>query len=1494
MKPLSKFYAVCFLFLLLLASHLTRGQTFIHPGILHTDADFQRMKLKLQAGAQPWKSGWDKLIANSHAQLGYTPNPWEAINRGGSVPQTYVNAMNDAAAAYQCALRWKITGDPNYAAKAVQILNGWAAVCKSVGGSTDGALAVGFQGFAFANAAELVRDYQGWAPADFARFKKFMMDVFYLYASGFLYRRNGTCPSHYWSNWGMANVSAMMAIGILCDDVYIFNEAMYYLKSGNYTEAIKNVVYYLHTPTLGQWQESNRDQGHSLLGVGLAADVCEVAWNQGEDLYSYDNSRLLAGFEYVAKYNLGEDVPNIPYNNCDNVNQQNIGESGRGGIRPIWERLVNHYQNRMGISVPYSKQFLARTRPEGGGGDYGSTSGGFDHLGFGTLTSALDSMTTNCPPSMIKAKIIYNGQTLETSTLQVKPGSSITLHPETSGGGSWSWSTGASGQDLVLNNIQHKGVYRVTLTNACGAKKVQLFALAIEGDCQPAFIDPYIQINGVWQSTDRAVVERGATVKLGPQGKGGGISGAGRYQWSTGDSTSEVLVSNIQKDTLLTLIYTGPCGQSDTAVFTIQLRKVRQELQQKLKEAETLRDSTLTSTQPIAGRYPPAAKTLLNDSILYVRSVYDSITSTDPQVISYINLLDRAILRYKQAQYYGLNELADGFYYIKIPLRDSVLTANQTNVPRFDIPLDSAFQQVFSIAKEPNGRYKITLTGTPPPGYQNYLNENAQFGRNNYDATWNTVNIYFNGTTYAMQRAEKSGNGFWYQSGQTIASQTGSNNSNIPVAFPFELKPDLYGILDAKIRETREILNTTLTVATIEPGKYPVAAKNRLQDSVNSVVSAYSSITVSAQSHAYVKMLQTEIDRYKRSMYVLFNTLADGIYTIQPLTGTSRWTADATNSPGFVDGGALTGSQRWRIVKETNGRYRITCFSAPQNYQNYINENAQFGTNVYDSTWHTFNIYSDGNGYAIQRAARSGNGYWYINAQKINTVSGNANDPTPFSFPFRLVPAPDTQQITFEIIQPILLGDTSAYMVASSSTGLPVQLSLVDSTVAGIISGRLYPLKAGTIQVVASQSGNGYYAAAAVTQSVEVKNPGLTLKYRDGDNGQTSNNMVKPFLQLSSTDTSDIPLDELEIRYWLTPENYSGINTWIDYASIGATKLTAQYVPLTAPYQHAWGYIQYKFLPEVGHLGMGNAIDIQSRMANVQWGLLDETNDHSYLDVNNYTNNSNITLYRKGLLVAGSEPVATEPVFAVTALTESLNAGSNTISTKLNLQHNGNIPVKYSDLKVRYWFTKDGGGNLNSWIDFAAQGSDKISAAFTETPGLQDADHYLELGFTDTAALFYPQAASGNIQFRITKSDWSAFDKGNDFSVSQQPGLLPNPHVAVYLKGALIYGMEPSGGQNTRLMAKSPGISAAAKKGDLKLYPNPANNYFYIDTKMLSLVRNKSALLTLTDVHGKQVLAKVLPAGVLLVKVDLPSGLPAGTYWVRIGNNVAPVVITRN
>jgi len=44
---------------------------------------------------------------------------------------------------------------------------------------------------------------------------------------------------------------------------------------------------------------------------------------------------------------------------------------------------------RKGLAAPNTAAYAARVRVEGGGGDYGGDSGGFDQLGFGTLAYTL-------------------------------------------------------------------------------------------------------------------------------------------------------------------------------------------------------------------------------------------------------------------------------------------------------------------------------------------------------------------------------------------------------------------------------------------------------------------------------------------------------------------------------------------------------------------------------------------------------------------------------------------------------------------------------------------------------------------------------------------------------------------------------------------------------------------------------------------------------------------------------------------------------------------------------------------------------------------------------------------------------------------------------------------------------------------------------------------------------------------------------------------------
>jgi len=186
-------------------------------------------------------------------------------------------------------------------------------------------------------------------------------------------------------------MASELAIGVLCDRRDLYDDAVDYFKHGKGNGAIEHAVVNLYPGNLGQWQESGRDQGHSTLGIALMGALCQMAWNQGDDLFGYDDNRFLAGAEYVAKYNLGNDVPYTSYTNSD-VTQPVISDKGRSPGRPCWELIFNHYAVLKGISAPYCTLAAQKTRPEGGGGDYGPNSGGFDQLGYGTLTYTLEAL----------------------------------------------------------------------------------------------------------------------------------------------------------------------------------------------------------------------------------------------------------------------------------------------------------------------------------------------------------------------------------------------------------------------------------------------------------------------------------------------------------------------------------------------------------------------------------------------------------------------------------------------------------------------------------------------------------------------------------------------------------------------------------------------------------------------------------------------------------------------------------------------------------------------------------------------------------------------------------------------------------------------------------------------------------------------------------------------------------------------------------------------
>lgn len=373
------------------------GAGLIHPGTLHTSAELDFVDQQLMAGDQPWESAWSRLTSNSAAgPTSSSPLAIADIDRGGSI-NNFARLYLDCAAAYQTALRWRLGADDAYGARSAQILNAWATTVTEVTGDADRYLLAGLQGAQLAHAAELVRDRDD---LDSSAVEAMLLNVFYPLCNDFLVNHNGAFLTNYWPSWDILTMSAVMAIGIFTDRQDLLDQAIEYFISGAGLGSLLHAAPQLVDDApgdqqLAQWIEVGRDQGHTLLGIGLMTDVCEMAWHQGTDLYSYQDYRFMRAAQYVAKYNSGQDVPYPAYtwkpgapgiwSGSQTITAPN--PTSRGQIRPIWDRIYGHYNGRLGMDVPYIAQLAATARPDGGGGDYESTSGGYDQLGFTTLTS---------------------------------------------------------------------------------------------------------------------------------------------------------------------------------------------------------------------------------------------------------------------------------------------------------------------------------------------------------------------------------------------------------------------------------------------------------------------------------------------------------------------------------------------------------------------------------------------------------------------------------------------------------------------------------------------------------------------------------------------------------------------------------------------------------------------------------------------------------------------------------------------------------------------------------------------------------------------------------------------------------------------------------------------------------------------------------------------------------------------------------------------------
>lgn len=337
-----------------------QARKFVHPGILHTTKSIERMRAQIADKEYPAYGSFELLKSHHCSQADYQPfGPFEIISRDGEFRHTKSKMEQDFSAVYQNALMWVLTGEKTHAEKSLELLLGYAGTLKRIPETNDAPLWVGLEGLKIIYATEILRHtYKKMTVVQFNEISRMIREVFLPVMENFYHRKPYTN-----GNWGPIVTKAYMAAAILWDNEEMYNKAVDFYLHANDNGTI---AHYISGDT-GQIQESGRDQGHSMLGIGALATVCEIAWQQGDDLYSALDNRLMKGFEYVAKYNLGYNVPFAVWKDVTGKysNWTEISNKGRGRYMPIFEMTYNHFVIRKGMQMPYTEQVLRQIRPEG-------------------------------------------------------------------------------------------------------------------------------------------------------------------------------------------------------------------------------------------------------------------------------------------------------------------------------------------------------------------------------------------------------------------------------------------------------------------------------------------------------------------------------------------------------------------------------------------------------------------------------------------------------------------------------------------------------------------------------------------------------------------------------------------------------------------------------------------------------------------------------------------------------------------------------------------------------------------------------------------------------------------------------------------------------------------------------------------------------------------------------------------------------------------------
>jgi len=421
--------------------------TFVHPGVGMNKLMLDNMRDRVRAGEEPWASAFlnfSNIGSSQTAPLmrNKGDNPQMVDIPGGGSPSTglsiLMNMAQDAHTAWAQTIMWYITGNEVYRKNAMTLLRNWSKV-QSIGSIYDEQIRVSLAVYQFTYAADILRS----SPSNTSAYDWTSDDT-----TAFISYLN-IMKSKYNRAYHFMNQHTMCVMATMGSAVFRDSDADYALaiqrattnpeqgtnydfsdptngqdRSGSILAMIRSVTKNVSTgatvPANVQWMEMARDQQHPYVGLGGLSAAAMTSYIQGTkvdpvqgtistaansvNMFHFLDDRLLAGANYLTKYNLGYDVTFIP----SYLNQTGTGQvasapttGDRGVLQTTVGIVYNYYkyiERRSDMDTNESTKYLAQAfskiYPENDNQDM---------VGHGVLLYTLEDKSNLAPQSVITA-----------------------------------------------------------------------------------------------------------------------------------------------------------------------------------------------------------------------------------------------------------------------------------------------------------------------------------------------------------------------------------------------------------------------------------------------------------------------------------------------------------------------------------------------------------------------------------------------------------------------------------------------------------------------------------------------------------------------------------------------------------------------------------------------------------------------------------------------------------------------------------------------------------------------------------------------------------------------------------------------------------------------------------------------------------------------------------------------------------------------------------